>query len=159
VKRSGQANKEIAQMNSGTCGGKQYQGRRRGTLALACIAGMAATGQQAGAAQRTWLPSNGAFSLGFSWAEGVAPGASDNALFDTGSPAYSVGFSLADVTTSQLSVLNAHPQFSFSGHTYTVTGSTFVGYNVGDLGNLDLIGAGTLNPGNMTLGRDNPSLG
>src|SRR5258706_13487472 len=129
------------------------KGRRLGKLALACVAGIAATAPRVWAAERNWLPSNGAFGLGFFWAEGVAPGPSDTALFNTGPTAYSVGFSLGDATTNQLSVLNAHSQFSLTGHTYTVSSSTFVGYNPGDLGQLDLIGPGTLNGGYMTLGQ------
>jgi len=111
------------------------------------------TAPRASAAQRTWLPSNGAFGLGFFWAEGVSPGPSDTALFDTGQTAYSVGFSLGDAATSQLAVLDAHPQFSLSGHTYVVSDSTSVGYNPGELGQLDLVGPGTLNGGYMTLGQ------
>jgi T5SS/PEP-CTERM-associated repeat protein len=130
------------------------KGRRLGKLALACVAGIAATtARQTSAAERNWLPSNGAFGLGFFWAEGVAPGPSDNALFNTGATAYAVGFSLGDATTNQLSVLDAHPQFALGGHTYTVLDSTFVGYNAGELGQLDLVGTGTLNGAYMTLGQ------
>jgi T5SS/PEP-CTERM-associated repeat protein len=124
-----------------------------GNLALACAAAIAAIAPRTSAGERTWLPSNGAFGLGFFWAEGVAPGPSDNALFNTGSPAYGVGFSIGDATTNQLSVLDAHPQFSLTGHTYTVTDSTFVGYNPGELGQLDLFGPGTLSGAYMTLGQ------
>ena len=95
--------------------------RRKSIFQLCLIGGFSFLGNTLYAAPIDWLnPADGTFSDGAAWDGGVAPGATDDAIFNTGSGSYQVDFSV-DTSTSTAFVRDENVSWDLQNNTYTMS--------------------------------------
>src|SRR5437868_6933069 len=82
--------------------------------------------------------SDGTFSVGANWGQGIPPGAQDRAVFNLPN-SHRVDFT-ADATTAGLSALQGQVTLNLQGHNYTLAGNVNVANFTNTGTSLDILG-------------------